>query len=403
MHIAYITYEYPPDTGKGGIGTYTWQIAETIAKLGHSVEVFTASETRQISEEVNNVLVHRIILNNYKNFGSQIVGKFSEQHQKRPFDFIECAENGANAWDVKVEYPKIPVIVRLHTPSVLVVKLQNAYLPFIKKLRFVIGALVRGKLDLGYWAKSDKNRDSDKEYLIATKAKQISAPSVGMKKWATLFWQIPAEKISVIPNVYTPSKEMLSIPINNSRRITFMGRLNVLKGLIPLTNALKIILQKHEGWQVRFIGANESSHLPQKDMKSWIKEQLQHFPKRVEFIDWIDYQNIPHFYAQTELCVFPSLFESFSYVCAEAMSAGRAVIGSNKGGMVELLNNGSCGVLVNPRNIRQLVKAIDYLINNPKKRVELGQNARRRILEEYNAEKVGCSMEAFYKNVFTNR
>ena len=55
---------------------------------------------------------------------------------------------------------------------------------------------------------------------------------------------------------------------------------------------------------------------------------LKKFENQIEFIDWIDYEQILEFYSRTEICIFPSLFESFSYVCAEAMSAGNAIIQS---------------------------------------------------------------------------
>ncbi|MFN8256701.1 MAG: glycosyltransferase family 4 protein [Bacteroidales bacterium] len=401
MHIAYISYEYPPDTGKGGIGTYTFQIANMISELGHFVEIFTASNTRNISELINRIMVHRILVNNNSEFNQLVAIKFGEQHHLNPFDCIECAEIGSNAEVIKIKFPEIPLIVRLHTPAVLVVKMQNTYLPLFSKLRFVAGALISGKIDLGYWSKFDKNRDFDPDYLITKKAVKISAPSNLMKNWAVSFWKINPDRIEVISNPFIPDQKLLSIPINTeSKRITFIGRLNVLKGVVSLTKSLPLIFSKHPDWKMRFIGANESSHIKGLDMKSWILDNIKEFNQNVEFVDWIEYEQLSLYYSETDICVFPSLFESFSYVCAEAMSAGKAIVGSRNSAMVDLLEDGECGILVNPKSNKQIADGINYLIENPEKREEYGIKARKRILDEYNAVIIGKKMEMIYLNIF---
>jgi len=43
MKIGILSYEYPPETGFGGIGTYSWYQARGLAKLGHDVHVFAGS------------------------------------------------------------------------------------------------------------------------------------------------------------------------------------------------------------------------------------------------------------------------------------------------------------------------------------------------------------------------
>ena len=43
LKIALLSYEYPPETGFGGIGTYTWYQARALAKLGHEVHVLSGA------------------------------------------------------------------------------------------------------------------------------------------------------------------------------------------------------------------------------------------------------------------------------------------------------------------------------------------------------------------------
>ncbi|PTN26484.1 hypothetical protein C6366_18930 [Desulfonatronum sp. SC1] len=88
------------------------------------------------------------------------------------------------------------------------------------------------------------------------------------------------------------------------------------------------------------------------------------------------------------LCIFPSIWENFPTVCLEAMSAGRVVIGSKNGGMNEMLTNPISGILVNPKSVSQISKAIAFLIENPQIRIKFGENGRNKILSEYNSDTI---------------
>jgi len=381
LHIAYVSYEFPPDTGWGGIGTYTYQMAKLLNGSGHRVEVFSASLARSISSIYCGFLVHRIKVFKASEFKDAVLLKFSDRNAQDPFNIIECAELGADAEVILRTYPSIPAVIRLHTPAVLVTRLINSQNSFFVKLRYVMGALRRGKLDMGYWSRQDKRQFSDPEYLITERAGTITAPSEAIKSWAHRFWHIEENRIKVFPNPFVPKEDLLNIPIEtDTKRITFIGRLNVLKGLVSLTGAIPIILQKYPEWKVRFIGSDHDSHVKDLSMKNWIKSRLNKYTTQIEWVDWIPVQDLPHYLSQTDIVVIPSLFESFSYVCAEAMSAGRGIVGSNNGGMPELL--AGHGITVNPRSVRQIAKAMEKMIRRPEIRRTLGEGARARILAQ---------------------
>ncbi|MEH2108257.1 glycogen/starch synthase [Nostoc sp.] len=57
MKIAFISYEYPPDTAYGGIATYLYQAARVLQQRGHLVEVFAGSTYRTTTETENEILV----------------------------------------------------------------------------------------------------------------------------------------------------------------------------------------------------------------------------------------------------------------------------------------------------------------------------------------------------------
>jgi glycosyltransferase involved in cell wall biosynthesis len=70
------------------------------------------------------------------------------------------------------------------------------------------------------------------------------------------------------------------------------------------------------------------------------------------------------------------------------MAASKAIIASQFGGMAEMIENNKSGLLVDPNDTITLEKCIQYLIDNPNKRVEYGQNAREKVLTEYSYDKI---------------
>ncbi len=397
MKIAFISHEFPPDNGKGGIGTYVGQIARGMAQQGNEVHVFAGSTFRQAIEFSNGYIVHWVKCEDAVDFREKVVDVFSAENAIANFDLIESPEINGNAWEIKKNFPSITLVVRLHAPNQLVERLKKKYFPFLSKLRFFLGAIRRFKFDLGYWRPYDKNGDPD--YLFIKLADYITAPSQSMKDWVVNNWQIAADKITVIPNIFSPSPGFLNIPVAEEtkyKRIIFFGRLNVLKGLVNATITMKKILTKFPDWKFRVIGDDGPGPDFKISMRDWMKGQLKEVSNQVEFLNGIAYEELPAAISESEIVLLPSLFESFSYTCAEAMAAGKAVIGSNNGGMADLIENTKSGILVDPYNHQEIIEALQMLISDNQSRCQLSINARKSILEKQNLSQVIEHFKEFY-------
>ena len=101
MRIAFISYEAPPDTLIGGIGTYVGQAARTLARRGHEVEVFTASPKASGTLDANGYLTHQVQCSfefEDRMAFPELAGHiFAERHARAPFDVLEGAEFLAEA------------------------------------------------------------------------------------------------------------------------------------------------------------------------------------------------------------------------------------------------------------------------------------------------------------------
>lgn len=404
MRIAFITYEFPPDTGKGGIGTYTNQLAYMLAKEGWDIHVFAGSHYREGKELEAGITIHRVECTGPHDFKLNVLPVFANEQTLQAFDIIESPEINGNAGEIKKKYPLLPLVVRLHAPDYLVESLKKKYVPFFAKLRYVLGAIKRLRFDLGFWKPYDKLADADYQFIQT--ADHITAPSKAMKQWAVSNWDIPANKIIIIPNIFLPSAALVNIPIekeNKYRRIIFFGRLNVLKGLVNATLAMKKILQEYPGWRFRVIGDDGPGPTNKITMRPWMKLKLKEVINRVEFMDGLAYEDLPAAISEGEIVLLPSLFESFSYTCAEAMAAGKAIAGSNNAGMAELLENGRSGLLINPYDYKEIIIAVKKLIEDNSLRYRLAVQAREKILYDFGAGKTAVKYVDLYEEIIEKR
>lgn len=75
--------------------------------------------------------------------------------------------------------------------------------------------------------------------------------------------------------------------------------------------------------------------------------------------------------------------EGMPWVVLEAMAAAKPVIGTPQGAMVEMIQHGETGFLVQPEDPQQLSEAISQLMQNSQLRSIMGNNARKRVEENY--------------------
>ena len=86
-----------------------------------------------------------------------------------------------------------------------------------------------------------------------------------------------------------------------------------------------------------------------------------------------------------DILILPSFSESFGLVLIEALACGKPVIGSNVGGITEIITD-DVGLFVNPNKVSSIAKAIDKLVNDNNLRDALSLNARNRAKEFSNVD-----------------
>jgi glycogen(starch) synthase len=394
MRIAYVSFEYPPDTALGGIATYVHQVAKMIQSRGHSVEVFCASPERSLSEEIDGVMVHRIICNDRAEFAEKILPCFKERHDAVPFQLFESPEYYGDGHAIKKAFPSLPLVVKLHTPHSFIEEMTHSYVPFYTKVRFMAGGLMRGRISHPFWKWKKKEEDID--YLITALADQIHTPSVSLGDIVSEKWNINRDRILNVPYPFIPDEKFLAIPASSAGKVfTYIGRLEVRKGLIVLAKAVAIIFKAMPEVRFKIVGRSLESHIPGMSMKAYLATELAAYLDKIEFVQ-VTPEQIPSVLAQTDVCVFPSIWENFPNVCLEAMSAARAIVGSRQGGMKDMLTEPETGILIDPLNAEEIAGAVLTLLKDKDLGVRLGEMARNKVLDSYNTQTIGELMERHY-------
>lgn len=389
LRIAFISYEFPPDTAFGGISTYTYQISDCLKKLGCSVEVFAGSLTQTVLNQTlpNGVVLHRVKGEKRELYRSRVAPYVVARHAEAPFDIIEGPEYGAEGIEVKKALPQVPFVVKFHIPTFLIKELHYD----LKRTR--LKYKLKAALGIGKY-----NRAADKEFQMAKQAEAWVSPSHSMAQIIAERWDIPLQNIAVIPNPFTPPDVLLNIPVQTATAcVTYMGRLEVRKGVHLLAQAIPGVLQKHPQTVFRFIGKTNVGPDGKGTMMDYLKRELASWPDNIQFMDYVPPQQIPQWLAQTDICVFNSLWESFGYVCLEAMAAGRGIVASQNGGMWEMLHDIEGGILVDPLDVTALQNGLIQLLQHPQKRMEMGARSRKKVLEYYGDEVPRRHLQ-FYKD-----
>lgn len=104
----------------------------------------------------------------------------------------------------------------------------------------------------------------------------------------------------------------------------------------------------------------------------------------VEFLGFQNKASLMELLRHCRATVLPcNWFENLPLSVLESLAFGRPVIASAVGGLPEILDQGRCGILVQPTNIQELVDALKSLHQDLKKAYALGQNGRIRIQSVY--------------------
>ena len=149
---------------------------------------------------------------------------------------------------------------------------------------------------------------------------------------------------------------------------TFVGRLNVDKGIFELLDAFAKLQNKYSRIALLLIG-NFDGDLPIR------LHGIRNNPDII-ITGWIE--DVPKYISAADVMVLPSYREGFSMVIQQAMAMAIPVITTDIPGPSEVIENGISGLLVQPKSTESLFDAMNWTISHSKQCQMMGASGRLR-------------------------
>jgi glycosyltransferase involved in cell wall biosynthesis len=121
--------------------------------------------------------------------------------------------------------------------------------------------------------------------------------------------------------------------------------------------------------------------------------------QRVQFLGRVDEALLARLYEEADIFVAPSTYESFGLVFTEAMSCALPCVGTNIGGIREVLGDDNARYLIAPGDTNALIEALSRLVADPDERGRIGALNHRRWEQLFSAAAMVRRTEAFFLRV----
>lgn len=396
MKIALLSFEYPSETGFGGIGTYTWYQARALVKLGHDVHVLAGATapTPLRRETHDGVTVHRYAADGalMRAFGwldrprlwwtknrlqtglsmQRGLGVLMDHHA---FDVIEMPECGAEGWLV-THLTRTPTIIRFHSPSRLIMEFYD-----VRRADVVLCSAIERFAMRGATVFS-----SCSGFLAGAVRDQL-----GIRRPVRVIHNgIDLALFDAPPD--HDARQRHGLPADRPV-ILFTGRMEPRKGIQLCQEIATSILKRHDVAFV-FAGRDLFGHMTQTILPALARESLK---GSVHYLGALDLAGVRALLRHADIFLLPSLWENCPYSCLEAMAAGLAVVSSDQGGMPELVEDGVTGLLARSGDAASYVAQLERVIEDRVLRERLGAAARQRIEASFTDVHIAAQSVALYR------
>lgn len=171
--------------------------------------------------------------------------------------------------------------------------------------------------------------------------------------------------------------------------ILFMGRLDKRKGIMFLLDAFKKVQDEVSNTRLLIVGDGPQA----KEAEKFVRK---HKLDNVNFVGFVEDEDLPEFYAQADIYCSPACFgESFGIVLLEAMASSLPIVAFANAGYKEVIKGKGAQFLVEPKDTNGLTEALLTLIKNEELRKEISNWSLNEV-QQYSWDRVGKKILGFY-------
>ncbi|MCT1483497.1 glycosyltransferase family 4 protein [Staphylococcus hominis] len=193
------------------------------------------------------------------------------------------------------------------------------------------------------------------------------------------------------------TKDKITIPYELKEKLAghfvigYVGRIVKDKGIHEIIEAFKIIQKNYKKVKLLIVGPIEKDD-------SISEEDYQYLQNNLNIIMTGHVNDTVNYYNHMDVLVFPTYREGFGNVSIEAQAVEVPVIVNNVTGAKDTLINNVTGYLVEKGNYNQIAQKLEFLIDNPAIKKQLGINGRENVESKFRNEIVWKHLETIYKN-----
>jgi D-inositol-3-phosphate glycosyltransferase len=157
--------------------------------------------------------------------------------------------------------------------------------------------------------------------------------------------------------------------------VLFVGRIQPLKGLDVTVEGMAAIVERHPDAILMVVGG-PSGPRGQAEMTALRKRAVElGLAGNIRFVGPMPHGLVPDLYRAADVVVVPSRAESFGLVAAEAQACGTPVVGARIGGLIDVVDDGSTGFLIDGWDPADHAEAVLRLLDDPELAAKMGAAA----------------------------
>jgi glycosyltransferase involved in cell wall biosynthesis len=358
MKICIVSDFFVPHYQGGGERRY-YEISKRLVKKGHHVDVICMKiDGVNDQEEIEGIKIHHI--------GPTIMNP----PQRSSSDFMKFILS-VFRWIITHDYD----IIDAQTYAPLIPAFLGA-----KIKRTPIVATIHDVSTGGddQWIQSSKTAAIAEKILTRLPYDKIITVSNSTKKSLVEYYGVNEHRVCVVYNgVDLELIDSVEVHEKYENTILFAGRLAPHKHVDHLLKVVKSLKKDIPSIKLIIVGTGvEKENLISLTQEYGLKKQVQ-------FLENLDYPELIIEMKKSNLLALPSTREGFGMVLAEANACEIPVVAYASGGVVEVVEDGFNGFLVEAGDLKNLENKIKILLENPLERTNMGINGLKKVKKNF--------------------
>ena len=165
--------------------------------------------------------------------------------------------------------------------------------------------------------------------------------------------------------------------------LLYVGRLSEKKGVTYLLEALPLVLEHIPDCKLLIVGTGELNQELRK------QADFLNLNDKIVFIGAVPNNELPSYFATADIFIGPSIkaeggdTEGFGLTFVEAAMSGCIVVGTNVGGIPDIIQEGETGFLVQEKNPKVIASLLVKLLQDQQKINSIKYTARERMIQQF--------------------